>query len=51
MIQFQEVAKVYNNGVIALSDINLFVDKGEFVFLVGPSGAGKTTLIKLIIRR
>lgn len=51
MIQFQEVAKVYNNGVVALKDVNLFVDKGELVFLVGPSGAGKTTLIKLIIRR
>lgn len=51
MIQFQQVSKVYNNGVIALSNINLFIDKGEFVFLVGPSGAGKTTFMKMVIRR
>lgn len=51
MIQFQGVSKVYPNGVTALNNINMFIDKGEFVFLVGPSGAGKTTLIKMIIRR
>lgn len=51
MIQFQNVSKVYPNGVTALNSINMFIDKGEFVFLVGPSGAGKTTLIKMIIRR
>jgi len=51
LIQFQGVSKVYNNGVVALSDININIEKGEFVFLVGPSGAGKTTFMKLIIRR
>jgi cell division transport system ATP-binding protein len=51
LIQFQNVSKVYPNGVTALNSINMFIDKGEFVFLVGPSGAGKTTLIKMIIRR
>jgi cell division transport system ATP-binding protein len=51
LIQFQGVSKVYPNGVTALNSINMFIDKGEFVFLVGPSGAGKTTLIKMIIRR
>ena len=51
MIQFQNVSKVYPNGVTALNNVNLFIDKGEFVFLVGPSGAGKTTFIKMIIRR
>ena len=51
MIQFQNVSKVYSNGVIALNNVNLLIDKGEFVFLVGPSGAGKTTFIKMIIRR
>ncbi len=51
MIQFQNVSKVYPNGITALNTVNMFIDKGEFVFLVGPSGAGKTTLIKMIIRR
>lgn len=51
MIQFQSVSKVYPNGVTALNNVNMFIDKGEFVFLVGPSGAGKTTFIKMIIRR
>lgn len=51
LIQFQNVSKVYPNGVTALNNVNLFIDKGEFVFLVGPSGAGKTTFIKMIIRR
>ncbi|NLY76240.1 MAG: cell division ATP-binding protein FtsE [Firmicutes bacterium] len=51
MIHFQGVSKVYPNGVVALNKINMFVDKGEFVFLVGPSGAGKTTIIKMIIRK
>ncbi|HHV45389.1 MAG TPA: cell division ATP-binding protein FtsE [Tissierellia bacterium] len=50
MIRFVNVNKEYKNGVKALSNINLFIDKGEFVFLVGPSGAGKSTLIKLILK-
>jgi cell division transport system ATP-binding protein len=51
LIQFQNVSKVYRNKTVALVGINLYIDKGEFVFLVGPSGAGKTTFIKLVIRR
>lgn len=50
MIQMYNVSKIYDNGVKALNDITLHISKGEFVFLVGPSGAGKTTLIKLICR-
>ena len=49
MIRFEDIAKEYNN-LSALSDINLDIKEGEFLFLVGPSGAGKTTLIKLLIR-
>ncbi|MEO0334809.1 MAG: cell division ATP-binding protein FtsE [Pseudomonadota bacterium] len=48
MIQFQHTYKTYVGDVCALKDINLNIEKGEFVFLTGPSGAGKTTLFKLI---
>ena len=41
MIEFRNVSKVYNNGTEALHNINLKVEKGEFVFIVGSSGAGK----------
>ena len=48
MIEFRNVSKVYNNGTEALHNINLKVEKGEFVFIVGSSGAGKSTFLKLI---
>jgi len=50
MIDFQNVSVAYSNGVQALSDIDLHFEKGEFVFLVGPTGTGKSTLLKLIYR-
>lgn len=50
LIQTINLGKVYKNGIIALSDINLEVDFGEFVFLTGASGAGKSTLIRLLFR-
>jgi cell division transport system ATP-binding protein len=49
-IALEDVSKVYPNGRRALADVDLTVPDGDFVFLVGPSGAGKTTLIKLLIR-
>ena len=48
MIEFSHVYKTYPGSVHALKNIDLNIDKGEFVFLTGPSGAGKTTLFKMI---
>ena len=50
MIEFKGVHKTYDNGVKALKDVNIFIDKGEFVFVVGASGAGKSTFLKLMMR-
>ncbi len=50
MIQFNNVTKIYANGIKAINDVTLRIRKGEFVFLVGPSGAGKSTLTKLLYR-
>ena len=48
MIEFSHVYKTYPGPVHALKNIDLKIDKGEFAFLTGPSGAGKTTLFKMI---
>lgn len=48
MIQFFHVSKIYSGNVHALKEVTLQVNRGEFVFLTGPSGAGKTTFLKLI---
>ena len=50
MIQFINVNKEYPNGTVGLRDINVKIEDGEFAFLVGASGAGKSTFTKLMIR-
>ena len=50
MISLQRVSKTYKNGVVALTDIDVEVEKGEFIFIVGQSGSGKSTMIRLLIR-
>lgn len=49
-IEFKGVTKQYKNGVTALYDLNLSIEKGDFVFIIGGSGSGKSTLIKLLYR-
>ena len=50
MIKFTKVDKVYKDGQKSLCNINLGIHQGEFVFLVGHSGAGKSTMLKLLLR-
>lgn len=50
MIKFDKVSKKFFTDTFILQNINLKVDKGEFIFLVGPTGSGKTTIFRLLIR-
>ncbi len=50
MVQLRDVTVRYESGVTALQNVNLTVEKSEFLFLVGPTGAGNTTLLKLLTR-
>lgn len=50
MIELQNVSKVYSNGAIGLNNISLHIQKGEFVFITGNSGSGKSTFLKLLFK-
>ena len=50
MISFENVTKIYEPNVAALRDVSFVIDKGEFVFVVGASGSGKSTIIRLVLK-
>ena len=50
MISLENVSKKFGTGVFAITDVSFSVEKGEFIFLVGPTGSGKTTIFRLLIR-
>lgn len=50
MIRFSNVSKKYTRKIQALNDVSFHIEQGEFVFLIGPSGAGKTTIMKLLLK-
>src|ERR1041385_2683201 len=49
MIYYDRVSKVYADDSVALEDVSFSVEPGEFISIVGHSGAGKTTLIKMLL--
>ena len=51
MIEIEALSKLYARDVFALDDVTLRVEKGEFVFLTGASGAGKTTMLRILVRQ
>ena len=50
MIEFKNVSKKYGTGTVAVDNANFTIEKGEFAFLIGNSGSGKSTIIKMILK-
>ena len=50
LIKVEHAYKVYKNGTTAVADISVSIDKGEFVFVIGSTGSGKSTFIKMLYR-
>ena len=50
MIEFKNVSKKYGTGTLAVDNANFTIEKGEFVFLIGNSGCGKSTIIKMMLK-
>lgn len=49
MIEFSQVSKKFGNGALALDDVSFRIEKGEFAYIIGPTGSGKTTIFRLLI--
>jgi cell division transport system ATP-binding protein len=50
MVVFENVTKIYEPDVAALRDVSFAIDKGEFIFIVGASGSGKSTIVRLVLK-
>ena len=50
MIVFENVTKIYEPNVVALRDVSFVIEKGDFVFIVGASGSGKSTIVRLLLK-
>ncbi|MBS5793144.1 MAG: cell division ATP-binding protein FtsE [Clostridiales bacterium] len=50
MINVNKVTKIYDNGAVAINNISLNIKKGEFVFVIGSSGSGKSTFMKMLLK-